>query len=137
MRFENFNIEMYERVYELWKICGITLGSSDTRDQIERVLDYSSDLFFVGIEDSEIIAVVIGAFDGRRGYVHHLAVDPKVQKKGYGRLMMQELHKKFKERKIHKVHLFIEADNEGVIEFYKKVGWHTREDFKMMSYVPQ
>ena len=121
MKFVNFNIDMYERVFELWKICGITLGSSDTREQVDRVLEYSSDLFFVGIEDNEIIAVVIGAFDGRRGYVHHLAVEPKLQNKGYGRLMMEELHKRFKEKKIHKVHLFVEVDNKGVIEFYKKV----------------
>ncbi|MFW9852150.1 MAG: GNAT family N-acetyltransferase [Candidatus Thorarchaeota archaeon] len=136
MKFVNFNIDMYERVNELWEICGITLGSSDTRDQVQRVLNYSADLFFVGIKDNKIIAVVIGAFDGRRGYVHHLAVDPKLQKEGYGRLMMEELHKRFKEKKIHKVHLFVEVDNEGVIEFYKKVGWHTRDDLKMMSFVP-
>ena len=136
MKFVNFNIDMYEQVYELWEICGITLGSSDTRDQVERVLNYSADLFFVGIKDNKIIAVVIGAFDGRRGYVHHLAIDPKLQKEGYGRLMMEELHKRFKEKKIHKVHLFVEVDNEGVIEFYKRVGWHTRDYLKMMSFVP-
>lgn len=137
MRIKLFSMENYIEVYELWKKTGLTLGSSDTRDQVERILKRNPDLFLIGEDSNRIIAVVIGSWDGRRAYVHHLAVDPEYQGKGIGRMMMEELHKRFAENDYHKVHLFVEVENEGVIEFYKKVGWHVRDDLKMMSYVPK
>ena len=135
MQIENFSIDLYDDVITLWKAVNLSLGSSDTREEIERVLKRNPTLFLVGKIDEKIISAVFGGFDGRRGFVHHLAVHPKFQKQGYGKLMMNELMKRFKELDVHKVHLFIEIENEGVVDFYSKQGWHLRDDLKMMSYL--
>ncbi|MHA2009573.1 MAG: hypothetical protein ACXABO_19495 [Promethearchaeota archaeon] len=37
---------------------------------------------------------------------------------------------------VHKIHLFIENSNKDVVDFYDKLGWETRNDLTMMSYVP-
>ena len=137
MHIIQFEMGMYEEVLRIWTETGLSLGASDTKEQIKRSLEYSKDLFLVGILEKKVVAVVLGAFDGRRGYVHHLAIDPKYQKHGYGRMMMDELHRRFSNKDVKKVHLFIEVDTEGVKKFYKKVGWHTRDDLIMMSYVPE
>ncbi|MHA2357954.1 MAG: GNAT family N-acetyltransferase [Candidatus Heimdallarchaeaceae archaeon] len=137
MKIQKFSIDMYDEVYEIWKESGISLGASDTREEVERMRKRNPDLFLVGLKDKKIIAVVVGAFDGRRGYVHHLAVISKHRNQGYGKEIMEELHSLFSKKKIVKVHLFVEVDNEGVIEFYKKVGWHVRDDLQMMSYIPE
>ena len=136
MEIVQFNMEMYNEVYNIWNETGVSLGAADTEEHIKRSLDYSKDLFLVGKIENKIVAVVLGAYDGRRGYVHHLAVDPEFQKFGYGRMMMEELHSRFKQKDVKKVHLFIEIDNVGVKEFYLKMGWHVRDDLMMMSYVP-
>ena len=137
MEISNFSIDMYQDVYRLWKMTGLTITASDTKKQVARVLEYNPELFIVGKVEGDIIAVVMGAFDGRRGYVHHLAIDPEFQKKGYGKEIMEELHKRFLKKGVVKVHLFVEIDIEGVIEFYQKLGWYVRDDLKMMSYVPE
>jgi ribosomal protein S18 acetylase RimI-like enzyme len=134
MEISNFAIDMYEEVHKLWKMAGLSLGASDTEEEVARVLDYSPELFIVGKIEGKIIAVVMGAFDGRRGYVHHLTIDPEFQKKGYGQEMMEELHKRFLNKGVVKVHLFVEIENKGVIEFYQKIGWYVRDDLEMMSY---
>lgn len=136
MQIVQFDMGMYKEVYKIWEETGLFLGDSDTEEQIKRSLEFSRDLFLVGKVDGKIIAVVLGAFDGRRGYVHHLAVNPEFQKRGYGKLMIEELHNKFKLKDVKKVHLFIEVDNEGIKEFYLRMGWHIRDDLMMMSYVP-
>jgi ribosomal protein S18 acetylase RimI-like enzyme len=136
MIIHKFSMKYYDDVIQIWKTSGISVGSSDEREEIKRVLHKNPNLFLVGLIDNKVIAVVIGAFDGRRGYVHHLAVSPDHQKKGYGREIMEELHERFRNLNVHKIHLFIEKYNEDVINFYKKLGWEIRDDLIMMSYVP-
>jgi len=136
MKIELFTMRYYHEIIDLWKRSGIEVSSSDTRDEIARVLKKNPDLFLIGKKKEKIIAVVMGAFDGRRGYVHHLAVDPDYQKKRYGKVMMDELIERFRKKKVHKVHLFIEKSNKEVVDFYRKLEWDIRDDLIMMSFVP-
>jgi ribosomal protein S18 acetylase RimI-like enzyme len=136
MKIELFTMRYYHEIIDLWKRSGIEVSSSDTRDEIAKMLKRNPDLFLIGKENEKVIAVVMGAFDGRRGYVHHLAIDPDYQKKGYGKTMMDELIEKFQIKKVHKVHLLIEKSNKEVADFYRKLGWEVRDDLIMMSFVP-
>lgn len=136
MIIEKFSMKFYEEVVELWRKSGISVGSTDTKEELERFVRRTPQLFLVGKIDGKIISVVIGGFDGRRGYVHHLAVDPDYQKKGYGKMIMGELMNKFLKLKVHKVHLFLEKYNKEVVEFYRNLGWEIRDDLIMMSYIP-
>ena len=136
MKIEKFKIESYDEVVGLWRKAGIEIVSSDTIDEVTRVLNRNPDLFLIGRVQEKIIAVVMGAFDGRRGYVHHLAVDPDYQKMGYGKAIMEALIEQFRTKNIQKVHLFIEKTNKTVVEFYNNLGWDVREELIMMSFVP-
>jgi len=136
MKIEKFKIEYYDEVVGLWRKAGVEIVSSDTIDEVTRVLNRNPDLFLIGKLHEKIIAVVIGAFDGRRGYVHHLAVDPDYQKMGYGKTIMEALIEQFRTKNIQKVHLFIEKSNKSVIKFYSNLGWDMRADLIMMSFVP-
>ena len=136
MKIEKFKIEYYDDVVGLWRKAGIEVVSSDTIDEVTRVLNRNPDLFLIGKIQERVIAAVMGAFDGRRGYVHHLAVDPDYQKRGFGKTIMDALIEQFRKMNIHKVHLFIEKSNRNVVEFYNNLGWDVRKDLIMMSYVP-
>jgi len=51
-------------------------------------------------------------------------------------MIMDELMKRFRKMRVHKVHLFIEKYNKEVVKFYQNLGWDIRDDLIMMSYVP-
>jgi ribosomal protein S18 acetylase RimI-like enzyme len=136
MKIESFSMDQYDEIVEIWRKSGLSIGSSDTKQQVNRMLQRNPNLFLIGRIDNIVAGVVMGGFDGRRGYVHHLAVDPKFQKRGLGRLMMKELMKRFREMGVHKVHLFIEKYNKEVISFYESLNWEIRDDLIMMSFVP-
>ncbi|MFW9947394.1 MAG: GNAT family N-acetyltransferase [Candidatus Odinarchaeota archaeon] len=136
MKIENFSLQFYEDVVDIWKKTGISITSSDTKDQLIVMLDRNPDLCLIAKIDDKVIGVVMGGFDGRRGYVHHLAIHPEYQKRGYGKLIMDELIERLKKKRVHKIHLFIEKQNEDVIAFYKKLGWEIRKDLVMMSFIP-
>ncbi len=136
MKIENFKMQYYNEVLELWKRAEVGVGSSDNKEEIAIILDRNPELFLISKEEENVVAVVIGAFDGRRGYVHHLAVDPDYQKRGYGKAIIDDLIERFRRKKVHKVHLFIEKHNKKVVDFYSKQGWEIRDDLIMMSFVP-
>jgi len=136
MKIKNFTMENYEDIIALWRKAGISVGSTDSKKEIKKMLDLNPNLFLIGKLNNIIIAVVMGGFDGRRGYVHHLAVDPIYQKKGYGKMIIYELINRFRTNGVHKIHLFIEKNNQDVVNFYKNLNWQVRDDLIMMSFVP-
>ena len=136
MNIEKFSMKSYNDIVHLWKKAGISVGSSDSKKEIKRMLERNPDLFLLGKINKQIVAVVMGGFDGRRGYVHHLAVDPKHQKRGYGKKLMNALIEEFRRYGVHKIHLFIEKQNRTVVDFYSHLGWQIRDDLIMMSCVP-
>lgn len=133
MDIREMSIKDYERVYELWEKADIILKTSDQKNEIDRMIKRNPYTCLVGEIDNEIVAAVMGGFDGRRGYVHHLAVNPELQKQGLGREMMDELMKRFEELQVIKIHLFVENRNEKVKKFYKKIGFEERTDLTDFS----
>ena len=135
MIIEKFKITFYKEVYSLWKKLGFYLGPSDEVEGITNFLAINPDTFLVGRDEStnKIIGVIMGGFDGRRGLIHHLAIESEFQKLGYGSLLLNEVLGTFYEKGVVKVHLLIENDNSGVASFYKKKGWVKRDDLFVMS----
>jgi len=136
MKIENFTMKNYDIIIGLWRKAGISVGSTDSENEIKKMLTLNPNLFLIGKVNNKVIAVVMGGFDGRRGYVHHLAVDPLHQKKGYGKMMMHDLISEFHRIGVHKIHLFIERQNQAVVDFYSNLGWQMRDDLIMMSFIP-
>ncbi len=133
MLIREFNMTDYYKVIRLWEKCNIVLGISDSVQEFKKVHDSHPDLILVGEINNKIISAVLGSFDGRRGWVHHLAVDPEYQGKGYGKMLIDELEKRFIKYGVVKYHLMIFKDNLKVVNFYKKLGFHLRDDIVTMS----
>jgi ribosomal protein S18 acetylase RimI-like enzyme len=130
-----FQPEDFDQVHSLWEQSRIALGVSDTREEILRMHQMNPDLFLVGEADNRIVAVVMGGFDGRRGIVHHLAVDPDHRNKGYGRQIMTELERRFNLRGLVKINFWVQTDNLEAVDFYQKIGYYLRPDLVTMSKV--
>ncbi|MBS1271807.1 MAG: Acetyltransferase YpeA [Candidatus Marinimicrobia bacterium] len=133
MRIRQYTKDDYPAVRDLWERTGLLLSLSDEREELHRMLDYHPELFLVGELPNQIIGSVIGSFDGRRAYVHHLAVDPDYQGRGYGTRLMEHLEEKLEVMNVVKYHLLIEQCNADVAGFYRKLGWYERDDLVMMS----
>lgn len=71
-------------VTELWYKCNLTRPWNNPKLDIERKLEVNPELFLIGLIDNTIAATVMGGYDGHRGWVYYLAVDPVYQRKGYG-----------------------------------------------------
>lgn len=119
-------------VISLWQRCNLTRPWNDPKRDIRRKLADSPELFFVGELDGSIIATVVVGYDGHRGWIYYLAVDPDMQKHGYGREIMRYAEEKLLELGCPKIDLMVRKTNSGVIGFYQSIGY-TEDDVVTMS----
>ena len=107
----------------LWERCGLVRPWNDPRADIERKLTEQPELFLVGEVDQAVVATAMVGFDGHRGWVHYLAVDPARQRQGLGRAMMVEAERLLVERGCPKLNLQVRSDNQKVLAFYRGLGY--------------
>ena len=110
-------------VVALWERCGLTRPWNDPRKDIVRKLKVDADLFLVGVIEGKIVASAMGGYDGHRGWVNYLAVDPRFQRRGLGAEVMAEIERSLRERGCAKINLQIRSSNEAATEFYRALGY--------------
>ena len=131
---EAFKIEAYDQVYRLWKSCdGIGLSAADSRDNIQTYLIRNPGLSLVARNGNNIVGAILCGHDGRRGYIHHLAVHPDYRRQGIGRLLAEKSLSALLSLGIQKCHLFIFHDNARGIGFWESIGWTHRQDIGVVS----
>ncbi len=81
------------------------------------------DLFLVGKVNGKIVASVMGGYEGHHGWINYLAVYPKYQRKDYGRLIMEAVERRIKEKGCPRINLQVRSSNKDVIEFYQAIGY--------------
>ena len=136
MKFQlsDFEIEFYDQVVELWRRCeGIGLSGADSPENIGAYLRRNPGMSFVAIGGGEVVGAALSGHDGRRGYIHHLAVRPQWRGHGVGRELVDRCLQALAEAGIQKCHLFIYADNEEGMAFWRSVGWRPREELVVVS----
>jgi ribosomal protein S18 acetylase RimI-like enzyme len=133
MQIREFKITDYGEVMRLWMESGLIIRPGDDMEGIKLKLQRDPDLFLVAEEMHEIIGVVMGAWDGRRGWINHLAVRPSRQRAGIGTALVRELEKQLVKKGAKKVNAQIYRSNKKSIDFFKAAGYEVQEDLVMIG----
>ena len=135
MQVVEMRIEHYDEVCRLWADCkGIGLDAEvDTREHTQMYLLRNPGLSFVALEGGKVVAAVLCGHDGRRGYMHHLAVAEQYRGKGIGKTLVEKAVAKLQQLGIRKCNSFVFSDNEQGQAFWKCVGFSPRGDLKVAS----
>ena len=127
-------ISVYRDVYELWASpAGIGLSGSDEESEIAAFLDHNPGLSLVAWDGAQLAGAVLCGHDGRRGYIHHLAISEPYRRRGVGVLLVDRCLAALGDRGIPKCHLFVFRNNEGAISFWERTGWTDRSELSLMS----
>lgn len=116
-----------EAVVALWQRVGLRRPWNDPRKDIARKGSVQPELFLVAVEGSRIVGTVMAGYDGHRGWVNYLAVDPDWQRRGLGRRLMAEVESGLVSRGCPKINLQVHADNRDALAFYERLGF-TRDE---------
>lgn len=124
----------HDEAMALWRRSpGIGLSQADEPGSIRRYLERNSGQSFTAREEGRLIGVVLCGHDGRRGYLHHLAVDPDHRGRGLGRELARRGLDALRAEGIDRCHLFVQRPNEAAARFWSRLGWWERTDIRMFS----
>jgi ribosomal protein S18 acetylase RimI-like enzyme len=127
-RIRAFTPEDYDEVIALWRESGLTIKSSDTLAEIKKMLALPANVFLVAEPDTGeippgIVGTVIGAWDGRRAWIYHLAVKPAARRGRIGSGLMSAVEQALRGHGATKVNLLVEPGNHQAAEFYRALGY--------------
>ena len=130
MTIRKMIINDYDGVYQLWlNTPGMGLNTTDdSRDGISKYLERNPNTCFVAEHDNEIVGVIMGGHDGRRGFIYHTAVKISERGSGIGSELVDTVMAALKDEGIHKVALVVYGKNEVGNDFWENRGFITRED---------
>jgi hypothetical protein len=119
-------------VVALWKqVFAYPEPRNDPAAIIRRKLAAQRDLFFVAVADGKVAGTVMGGYDGHRGWIYSLAVDPAHQRQKLGTALIRHVEKALAERGCPKINLQVLPSNATAIGFYEKLGYRVEERISM------
>ena len=110
-------------VIALWQRCELVKAWNDPRKDIARKLAVQRELFLVGVADGSVVASVMLGYEGHRGWMNYLAVDPAFRRRGFGGELVAYAERVLLAAGCPKLNLQVRASNALVIEFYRRLGY--------------
>ena len=133
-RIETMSLHDFDEVIALWRSTeGVGLNESDSREGIALYLTRNRGMSFVVRDGHAIIGAVLCGHDGRRGYLHHLAVAKAHRKMGIGKALVAACLHQLEREGISRCNIFLLANNTAGEAFWKQNGWSARADLSVMQ----
>ncbi len=123
MRLRDYDNVDFPQLEQLLKDTRLYYGSLDQKDIFKRKIEYDPGSIIVAEDNGRLIGTVFIVYDPWCSFVYHLGVHPDYRGQGLASKLMDEAEGRLKARGITRPTLFVEEENEPVVDFYKKRGW--------------
>jgi ribosomal protein S18 acetylase RimI-like enzyme len=110
-------------VIALWRACDLVRPWNDPSRDIDRKVDVGDSMFLIVRGNDSTLGTVMAGYEGHRGWINYLAVDPSRRGGGIGAALMNEAERRLSRLGCAKVNLQVRVDNERAAEFYRRLGY--------------
>jgi ribosomal protein S18 acetylase RimI-like enzyme len=121
--FRPYRAKDLDAVVALWREAGLLRPQNDPVKDIARKMKVNPEWFLVAEHSARIIGTIMVGYDGHRGWINYLAVDPACHRGGIGRLLMTEAERILREAGCPKINLLVRAGNAAAMDFYRRIGF--------------
>lgn len=126
------DVQHREYVIELWRnVFGYETAHNEPNLVLDKKIAENDGLLWVALEGTSAVGTVMAGYDGHRGWIYSLAVDPKIQRTGVGSQLLQTAEKELILRGCLKINLQIAEGNDVVQGFYEANGYTVEERISM------
>lgn len=125
MEIRSLNIDDYNAVIQLWERARLEYKPKgrDSRDAISRQIELNPDLLLGAFDNERLIGVIIGSFEGRKGWISRLAVDPMYRKRGIAKILIENIECILRKRGAKIICALIEDWNKNSMRLFEKCGY--------------
>ena len=119
------SIDDYEEIVNLWADAGLPFKPKgrDSRAMMAKEMLQDGVAYFGLYEERSLLAVGIANYDGRRGWVNRVAVDPDRRGQGLAGMIIEECEKFMRSKGAVVMTVLIEDVNEPSITCFQKAGY--------------
>ncbi len=127
MLIRPFRLGDYSAITRIWQETGLDHTETESLNDLAKQLAWDSDLVMVAENDGEVVGVVVGTIDGTRAYFYRLAVLPHLQGSGIGRMLVEAIENRFRQRGVNRVLIMVNQENPEVLPFYHSLGYEVQK----------
>ncbi|MGK5444471.1 GNAT family acetyltransferase [Micromonospora sp. URMC 105] len=125
LHIRQFRWRDYDDVAALWAAAGRDVLP---RAELTAKLTRDPQLFLVAETDQAVAGVVLGTYDGRRGWILRLAVDPAHRRRGIATRLVAELEQRFAALGCPRVNLLVLPEDMAALRFWQALGYLPQPD---------
>jgi ribosomal protein S18 acetylase RimI-like enzyme len=130
----SMTLEDYDEVLLLLRSTEwISLSDTDAREPMKLFLNRNPGLSLVARDGDELIGAILCSHDGRRGYLHHLAVDKRYRRQGIGSGLVRRCLAALAKEGIIKCNIYFLEENEAGMAFWERNGFKLLSHFGWMQ----
>jgi ribosomal protein S18 acetylase RimI-like enzyme len=112
-----------EAVLELWRQAEATPSVTDNAAELGRAVREGPAQVLVAEVGGRLVGSIIGTFDGWRGNIYRLAVDPSVRRQGIARALVAEVEKRLARQGARRITALVEKANVRGMAFWEAAGY--------------
>ena len=112
-------------VIELLKACDLYYEGEDAPEKLLKKLAADKDLMIVAEADGKIVGFVMASYDGWAPIFWHFGVLPEFRNRGIGRMLLQEIEKRLRNRGADELWGLVKTDNEKMLRLLPLLGFKT------------
>jgi ribosomal protein S18 acetylase RimI-like enzyme len=110
-------------VRAFWEASGIRIRPGDDDRSLAAFAARNPGLFLLALDERGLAATALGGWDGRRGWLYHVAVRADQRRRGLGGRLVGTIERRLRERGCPKVNLIVWDDNAAAMEFWTAAGY--------------
>ena len=132
-------IDDYDEMVRVWSISGLPFkpNGRERRDFIEREITHDCCAFFGMFDGDRMVGVTIAQYDGRRGWINRLAIDPDYRGQGFALELVRAGEEFLHQYGETLVCALIEEENGPSMSLFEKAGFVCLNEIKYWSKRPR
>jgi ribosomal protein S18 acetylase RimI-like enzyme len=123
MEVREFRAEDGDAVRAFWEASGIRIRPGDDDRSLAAFTERNPGLFLLAIDERGLAATALGGWDGRRGWLYHVAVRADQRRRGLAGRLVRIIEERLKDRGCPKVNLIVWEDNAAAMSFWERIGY--------------
>jgi len=125
MEIRRLTIDDYEEIIKLWERSGLPFKPKgrDSRCAFAKQMEREPGFFLGAFQGKTLVGTVVGSYDGRKGCINRLAVDPEHRRRGVAKLLVTRMEKILEKKGAAVLFALVEEQNKESVNLFEKLGY--------------